>query len=73
MRLKAAGLKLKLNPRSQIGRGERRIQQKHGRSHQNGRPYSHQENKKSKQIGNSNNIHTQRQRPKRMRQEELGG
>ena len=32
MRLKAAGLKLKLNPRSQIGRGKRRIQQKHGRS-----------------------------------------
>ena len=56
-----------------IGRGKRRIQQKHGRSRRNGMPYPRQENKKSKQIGNSNNIHTQRQRPERTRQEELGG
>ena len=36
-------------------------------------PTPHQENKKSKQISNSENIHTQRQRPERMRQVELGG
>ena len=39
-------------------RGERRIQQKSGRSPQNGRPYTRQENKESKQIGSSNNIDT---------------
>ena len=57
----------------QVKRGERRIQQKPGRSRQNGRPYTRQENKESKQIGSSDNIDTQRQRRERMRQEELGG
>ena len=55
------------------GRSSRRIQQKPGRSRQNERPYTHQENKESKQISSSNNIHTQRQRCERLRQEELGG
>ena len=48
-----------------LGEVRGRIQQKHGRSHQNGRPYPCQDNKKSKQISNSNNIHTQRQRPRK--------
>ena len=50
--------------------GKRRIQQKPGRSRRNGRPYSLQENKGRE--GN-NNIHTQRKRPERLRQKELGG
>ena len=57
--------------RSSEARG--RSQQKPGRSHRNGRPYTRQENKESKQIGNNNNIDTQRQRRERTRQEELGG
>ena len=44
----------------QVKRGERRIQQKPGRSRRNGRPYTHQENKKSKQINNSSKSDTQR-------------
>ena len=44
----------------QVERGERRIQQKPRRSHQNGRHSPRQENKESKQTSNSNNNHTQR-------------
>ena len=44
----------------QIKQGERRIQQKPGRSRQNRRTYTCQENKKSKQISNSSKINTQR-------------
>ena len=54
----------------QVERGERRIQQKPGRSHQNGRCYTHQENKETNQISNTSESKsdTQRKRRERMRQ-----
>ena len=57
----------------QVERGERRIQQKPGRSRRNGRPYSRQENKEREGNNSNNNIHTQEWRPERPRQKELGG
>ena len=57
----------------QVEQGERRIQQKPGRSRQNGRSYTRQENKKSKQTSNSSKGDTQRLRHERTRQEELTG
>ena len=57
----------------QVKRGERKIQQKPGRSRQNGRPYSHQENKEREGNNSNNNINTQEWKLERLRQKELGG
>ena len=48
----------------QVERGERRIQQKPGRSHRNGRCYTHQENKESNQINNTSKSKSDTQRKK---------
>ena len=44
----------------QVEQGERRIQQTPGRSHQNGRCHTRQENKKNNQISNTSKSNTQR-------------
>ena len=62
------------SPVDQAGQGgERRIQQKPGRSRRNGRPHTCQEDKENNQISNTSKSDTQRKRRERMRQEELGG
>ena len=44
----------------QVKQGKRRIQQKPGRCHQNGRCYTGQENKEGNQISNSSKSDTER-------------